>query len=50
LEYKELICEYFPDGWVHVAYEHGNNKKQLKLKDLHHSYDLVSIDYINSIY
>jgi hypothetical protein len=50
LEYKELICEYFPDGWVHVAYEQENNKKQLKLKDLHHSYDVVSIDYINSIY
>jgi len=48
LEYKELIGEYFGkdphDGWVHVAYQHGNNKRDLKLKDSTHNYERVDID------
>ena len=50
LDYRELIAEFFPNGWIHYSYLQDNNKKELKLKDSDHNYDLVSIDYINSIY
>ena len=43
LDYKELIGEFFPTGWVHVAAEKGNNKKVLKLKDSTHNYNHVDI-------
>ena len=50
LEYKELIGEYFPNGWVHVAAQEGNNKKELKLKDPTHNYARVDLNtIINSI-
>lgn len=50
MQYKELIAEYFPNGWVHVAYQEGNNKTELKLKDANHNYQRVTLDYIKSIY
>jgi len=50
LEYKELIGEYFPNGWVHVAAENGNNKKVLKLKDSTHNYELVTLEDIMGSY
>lgn len=55
LEFKELIAEYFDKddedaGWVHVAYQDGNNLKQLKLKDKDHNYQIVSIDYMKKLY
>ena len=50
LEYRELIAEFFPNGWIHYSYLKNGNKRQLKLKDSNHNYDLVSIEYINSIY
>jgi len=50
MEYKELIAEYFPDGWVHVAYQRNNNKKTMKLKDSNHHYKRVELDYIKRIY
>ena len=50
LEYRELIAEYFPNGWVHVAYREGSNAKILKLKDDNHSYDKVELSYIANIY
>ena len=50
LEYRELIAEYFPAGWIHITYRKGGNKKILKLKDRNHHYKRVSIDYINNIY
>lgn len=50
LEYKELIAEHFPGGWIHIAYQKNNNKKILKLKDMKHDYKIVDIDYINKIY
>lgn len=50
LEYRELIAEYFPDGWVHAAYREGNNNRQSKLKDENHNYDRVDVDYIQSVY
>ena len=46
LEYKELIGEYFPTGWVHVATQKYNNNKVLKLKDNQHNYARVDIETI----
>lgn len=54
LDYKELIAEKFStfgnNGWVHVAAEDGNNKKELKLYDDTHYYTKVNIGYIQSLY
>lgn len=50
LEYRALIAEYFPDGWIHVAYREGANVKKLKLKDKNHHYENVSIDYLKDLY
>lgn len=49
-DFRELVCEYFPSGWVHVAYREGGNAKFLKLKDPNHNFKVVDIAYINSIY
>jgi zinc D-Ala-D-Ala carboxypeptidase len=49
-EFRELIAEYFPDGWVHVAYRKNQNIKKVKLKDADHTYLECSLPYINSIY
>jgi len=49
-EYQELIAEFFPVGWIHCAYVEGRNEKQLKLKDKDHNYELVSLDYVKSLY
>ena len=50
LDYRELIAEYFPGGWVHVAYRLNKNIKKLKLKDKNHNYSVVSMPYILNIY
>jgi hypothetical protein len=49
-EFRELIAEFFPGGWVHVGYVEGWNVKKLKLKDKDHNYKLVSLDYIKNLY
>jgi len=49
-DYRELIAEYFPGGWIHVAYVSSGNDKILKLKDNNHNYTRVSIDYIKELY
>jgi len=49
-DFRELIAEYFPNGWVHVAYREGDNNRQVKLKDANHNYTKCSIDYINNLY
>jgi len=49
-DFRELIAEYFPDGWVHVGYVEGYNDKKLKLKDKDHSYSVVTLDYLKSLY
>jgi len=48
--YKELIAEFFPNGWVHVAVQEGANLHKLKLKDKKHNYSLTTIKYIKDIY
>ena len=50
LEFRELIGEYFPDGWIHVAYRPYQNIKKLKLKDDRHSYEVVSMPYLLNLY
>ena len=49
LEYRELIAEYFPHGWIHIAYSSVNSKK-LKLKDKDHNYSKVTIEELMGIY
>jgi len=49
-EFRSLIAEFFPEGWVHVGYVEGWNVKKLKLKDKDHKYKLVSLDYIKGLY
>lgn len=50
LDYRELIAEYFPEGWVHVAFREGGNDRLIKLKDHNHNFARVEMDYINAIY
>jgi len=50
LEYRELIGEFLPGGWIHVAYREGANTKTLKLKDNNHHYKHVDLEYIRGIY
>ena len=49
-EFRELIAENFPGGWVHAAFREGGNDRILKLKDPDHNYDEVTIEYLNSLY
>lgn len=49
-EFRELIAEFFPDGWIHVAYRLGGNIGKIKLKDPNHNYEEKNIEYIRSIY
>jgi hypothetical protein len=50
LPYRELIAEYFPDGWIHVAYREGGNDSVLKLKDANHNYARVDLSYLKNLY
>lgn len=50
LEFRTLIAEYFPSGWVHIDYREGGNLKRLKLKDKHHNYTNIDIDYLMRLY
>ncbi len=50
LNFQELILEYFPNGWVHVAYRENVNEKEIKLKDPTHNYTRMSWNDIISLY
>ncbi len=50
LPFHEMIAEFFPSGWVHVAYREGSYNKVLKLKDKDHNYTVVALDYLEGIY
>jgi zinc D-Ala-D-Ala carboxypeptidase len=55
LEFKELIAEYFnvddkDAGWIHVAYQEGNNKKVIKLKDKTNNYRVVTLGELKELY
>jgi len=49
-DFRELIAEFFPEGWIHVAYREDGNDKILKLKDHNHNYARVDLSYIKKIY
>ena len=46
LNFRELICEFFPEGWIHVSYREDGNEKIIKLKDKDHNYNVVTLDFI----
>lgn len=48
--WSEIIAEYFPYGWVHVAYKMGDNRKMLKLKDSTHNYDKITKAELGKLY
>ena len=50
LIFRELIAEYFPDGWVHVAYRENDKAKIVKLKDDEHNYEITTVSEIKKIY
>ncbi len=50
LEYRELIAEYFPYGWIHVAFRMGGNNRILKLKSNTHNYEIVTLDKLKELY
>lgn len=49
-EFGEIIAEYFPNGWVHIGYLVGDNRRILKLKDADHHFARVTIDRVRQIY
>lgn len=49
-KWTEIIAEYFPHGWVHVAYKAGDSRKMLKLKDAKHNFKKVSKEYLDNLY
>ncbi|MHA1233130.1 MAG: D-Ala-D-Ala carboxypeptidase family metallohydrolase [Candidatus Helarchaeota archaeon] len=50
LEFRELIAEYFPTGWIHVAFRINENIKQIKLKDKDHNYKIVDLEYVKKLH
>jgi uncharacterized protein YcbK (DUF882 family) len=48
--FRELIAEYLPTGWVHVAYQAGANDGVIKLKDANHHYSRVTLAEIKGGY
>ena len=50
LEFRWLIAEYFPEGWIHVSWRKNQNFKKLKLKDKDYNYETVPINLIKTIY
>lgn len=50
LNFSEIIAEFFPDGWVHVAFMRGDDRRRLKLKDKLHHFTLVTIEQLRKWY
>lgn len=50
LQFRTLIFEYAPDGWIHIVYREGANPKRLKLKDKTHNYTTITISYLKNLY
>lgn len=50
LEFRELIFEYMPSGWIHIAYRENDNIKNIKLKDPDHYYTSVTLNDIMQLY
>lgn len=50
LSFRELIAEFFPNGWIHIAYRKGSNIRELKLKDSTHDYTTTSLLELMDLY
>jgi uncharacterized protein YcbK (DUF882 family) len=50
LEFRTVILEYPPLGWLHIDYREGRNLKRIKLKDKNYHYKIVSLEYIKKLY
>ena len=50
MTFSEIIAEFFPNGWVHVAYLKGDNRRMLKLKDAAHHFSRTTIDALRKFY
>jgi hypothetical protein len=50
LEFRTVILEYPPLGWLHTDYRKGGSLKRIKLKDKNHHYKTVSMGYIKKLY
>ena len=50
LKFRELIFEWLPWGWIHVAARRGGNIGKIKIKDRNHNYTVVSLDYARRLY
>jgi hypothetical protein len=50
LDFREVIAEFFPNGWLHLTYRINGNSKIIKLKDNNHNYNVVTIGYIKELY
>ena len=50
LNFRELIFEYMPWGWIHCAARSGGNTNRIKIKDREHDYDIVSLDYAKNFF
>ena len=50
LEYRELIFEWLPWGWIHVAAREGANIGKIKIRDHKHKYTVVELDYVKRLY
>lgn len=49
-EFGEIIAEHFPNGWVHIGYIAGDNRRKLKLKDKTHHFTLITIEALRKLY
>ena len=46
LEFRELIFEYLPVGWLHITYRKNRNTRKIKLKDSRTDYKTMTIDEV----
>ena len=49
LEWRWMIAEYMPWGWIHIDYRNSGNIKGIKLKDKNHHYANVNMEFLNKI-
>jgi len=50
LLFRELIFEFMPEGWIHVASRKTGNISEIKIKDEKHNYTRVDLEYIKRLY
>jgi len=50
LNFSEIIAEHFPNGWVHIGFLKGDDRRRLKLKDKLHHFTLITIEALRKLY